>query len=107
MEVLKTVEGHRRVAVLGDVLEMGSFAEEEHRKLGKSVNAAADILITAGENAKFIAKGAKDAGMSEVISFDDTDAAAENIKNIVKDGDCILIKASRGMKFEKIYQKIK
>ncbi len=107
LEVLKTVEGHRRVAVLGDVLEMGSFAEEEHRKLGKSVNAAADILITAGENAKFIAEGAKDAGMSEVISFDDTDAAAENIKNIVKDGDCILIKASRGMKFEKIYQKIK
>lgn len=107
LEVLKTVKGHRRVAVLGDVLEMGSFAEEEHRKLGKSVNAAADILITAGENAKFIAEGAKDVGMSEVISFDDTDAAAENIKNIVKDGDCILIKASRGMKFEKIYQKIK
>lgn len=107
LEVLKTVEGHRRVAVLGDVLEMGSFAEEEHRKLGKSVNDAADVLITAGENAKFIAEGAKDAGMSEVISFDDTDAAAENIKNIVKDGDCILIKASRGMKFEKIYQKIK
>lgn len=107
LEVLKTVKGHRRVAVLGDVLEMGSFAEEEHRKLGKSVNDAADVLITAGENAKFIAEGAKDAGMSEVISFDDTDAAAENIKNIVKDGDCILIKASRGMKFEKIYQKIK
>lgn len=107
LEVLKTVEGHRRVAVLGDVLEMGSFAEKEHKKLGKSVNDAADVLITAGENAKFIAEGAKDAGMSEVISFDDTDAAAENIGNIVKDGDCILIKASRGMKFEKIYQKIK
>ena len=107
LEVLKTVEGHRRVAVLGDVLEMGSFAEEEHRKLGKSVNDAADVLITAGENAKFIAEGAKDAGMSEVISFDDTDAAAEKIREFIKDGDCILIKASRGMKFEKIYQKIK
>lgn len=107
LEVLKTVEGHRRVAVLGDVLEMGRFAEEEHKKLGKSVYDAADFLVCAGENAKFIAEGAKAAGMKDVAVFENTDAAAENIGKIIKDGDCVLIKASRGMKFEKIYQKIK
>ena len=45
--------------------------------------------------------------MRDVISFDDTDAAAKNILKYKKPGDCVLIKASRGMKFEKIYQKYK
>lgn len=107
LSVLKTVENHRRVAVLGDILEMGEYAEEEHKKLGESAFADADFLITAGENGKFIAEGAKAAGMSEVVSFENTDQAAEKICNYIKPGDCILIKASRGMKFEKIYQKIK
>ena len=107
LSVLKTVGDRRRVAVLGDILEMGAFAEEEHKKLGKAVFENADVLITAGKNAHFIAQGAKDAGMRDVISFDDTDAAAENILKYKKPGDCVLIKASRGMKFEKIYQKYK
>ncbi len=103
LSVLKSAENRRRVAVLGDILEMGSFSEEEHRKLGASVYDSADILVTAGKNARFIAEGAKAAGMREVYQFDNTDAAAESIREITDAGDCILIKASRGMKFEKIY----
>lgn len=107
LAVLKTVENKRRVAVLGDILEMGEFAEVEHKKLGAAAYETADVLITAGENGKFIAEGAKEAGMTEVISFNDTDSAALEILNYTKPGDCILIKASRGMKFEKIYEKYK
>ena len=107
LSVLKSVDGKRRVAILGDVLEMGEFAEPEHRKLGKSAYECADVLITAGENARFIAEGAKDLGMAEVVSFPDTDSCAGEIKKYIKSGDCILIKASRGMKFEKIYDKVK
>lgn len=107
LAVLKSVKNKRRVAVLGDVLEMGEYAESEHKKLGIAAFEAADVLITAGENGKFIAQGAKEAGMKNVISFDNTEAAANEILNYTKAGDCILIKASHGMKFEKIYEKYK
>ncbi len=105
--VLKSVGARRRMAILGDVLEMGEFAETEHRKLGKSAYECADVLITAGENARFIGEGAKELGMKNILSFPDTDTCAEEIKKHIKSGDCILIKASRGMKFEKIYDRIK
>ena len=107
MSVLKSVENKRRVAVLGDVLEMGEYAESEHKKLGVSAFECADVLLTAGENGKFIAQGAKEAGMKEVVSFDDTDSLAAEILDYTKAGDCILIKASHGMKFEKVYEKYK
>ena len=105
LSVLKSVKEKRRVAVLGDILELGDFSKEEHRKLGDSLYECADVLVTAGENAKFIADGANALGMKEVYEFDNTDEAARNIKSITKPGDCILIKASRGMRFEKIYEK--
>ncbi len=107
LKVLKSVEGKRRVAILGDVLEMGEFAEPEHRKLGKTALECADLLITAGENARFIGEGAKELGMEKVVSFPDTDTCASEVKKYIKPGDCVLIKASRGMKFEKIYDKVK
>ena len=107
LTVLKSVKNHRRVAVLGDILEMGEFAETEHKKLGEAAFKNADMLITVGENGRFIAEGAIAAGMQFVVSFDTTESAAEGIQNYTKPGDCILIKASRGMKFEKIYEKYK
>jgi len=103
LKVLGSVSGKRRVAVLGDVLEMGDFAPDAHYGLGKDVVNSADVLITAGKNAEFIAKGAKALDMSEVYSFADTDGACGFAKDYVKSGDAVLIKASRGMHFEKIY----
>lgn len=107
LAVLKTVEGMRRVAVLGDILEMGEYAEAEHKKLGAAAHENADVLITVGKNGRFIAEGAVSAGMTDVVSFDTTEAAAEGIFEYTKPGDCVLIKASRGMRFEKIYEKYK
>lgn len=104
--VLKASKNKRKVAVLGDVLEMGDFAPKAHYELGKDVLKSADILITAGENAKYIAKGAKDNGMEEVHSFNTTDEARVFCKKILQDGDAVLIKASRGMHFEEIYKEI-
>lgn len=107
LAVLKNVENRRRVAVLGDILELGDYSKEEHRRLGEAAKEACDLLITAGENARYIAEGAIGAGMTDVVCFDSTDAAAEGIRAFKKRGDCILIKASRGMKFEKIYESYK
>ena len=108
LAVLKTCEAKRRVAILGNILEMGEFSEKAHTDLGDSVlENNTDVLITAGENASYIGKRAKELGLLEVYSFGTTDEAADFAKEFVKEGDAILIKASRGMKFEKIYDKVK
>lgn len=93
----------RKAAVLGDMLELGDYSEKAHYDLGKEVfDNGIELLITAGKNAKLIAKGAKEYGVENVVSFDTTDELCNNIKNYIRDGDCVLIKASRGMHFEKI-----
>lgn len=105
LNVLGTEKG-RRVAVLGDVLELGEFAESAHRDIGRMCGGKADVLITAGENAKYIAEGAKEAGLAEVIYRPTTDEAAAMAAELVKDGDTVLVKASRGMHFEKVCEAI-
>lgn len=108
LEVLSYAEGRKKTAVLGDMLEMGEYAKDAHYEIGKAaVKYGVDLLITAGENGKCIARGAADAGMKNVVSFEDTASAAEYVKNAVKSGDAVLIKASHGMHFEKIYNIIK
>lgn len=108
LSVMSDCEAKRRIAVLGDVLEMGEFAKSAHTELGDDVlKNKTDALITAGENAAFIAKRAKELGMSEVYSFKTTDEAASFVSGFIRMGDVVLIKASHGMKFEKIYDKIK
>lgn len=93
----------RRVAILGDMQEMGEFAPEAHYRLGAEIiKNNVDMLITAGENARMIAKGAADKGFTNYKCFDKTLEAANYAKEAVKDGDCVLVKASHGMRFEEI-----
>jgi UDP-N-acetylmuramoyl-tripeptide--D-alanyl-D-alanine ligase len=107
LKVLASTDASRKIAILGDVLEMGEFAPKAHYDLGKSVvESGADMLITVGENAAHIAQGAKDIGMENVVSFNKTAEAQSFCADAVKDGDAVLIKASRGMHFENIYKAI-
>lgn len=109
LKVLSGMNCKRKVAVLGDMLEMGTFAPDAHRNIGIfAAKSKADIVVTVGENAKYIADGAISAGMSRqtVISFEKTDDAADKINDIVTDADAVLIKASRGMHFENIVSQI-
>ncbi|MEE0944487.1 MAG: UDP-N-acetylmuramoyl-tripeptide--D-alanyl-D-alanine ligase [Clostridia bacterium] len=99
LEVLAKSKG-RRVAVLGDVLELGDFAKETHLNMGIVCGGRADVVITAGNNAKYIAEGAKSAGVKEVLYYPTTEEAAQAAAKMIKDGDTVLVKASRGMKFE-------
>ena len=83
---------------------MGEYAKDAHYKLGEAVTQNnIDLLLTAGENAKFIAEGAK---IGEVYSFNTTDELVSNISKFIKDNDTVLVKASRGMHFEKVVDKI-
>ncbi len=107
LKVLSTAESKRKIAILGDVLEMGDFAQQAHYDLGKDVvESGADMLITAGENMKHLAQGARDNGMENVVTFDKTLEVCNFAKEEIKSGDAVLIKASHGMHFEEVYNTI-
>lgn len=98
----------RRIAILGDILEMGGFAPKAHYDLGEDVaSAGIDMLITVGENAAKMADGARDAGMTNVISYEKTNDILGDLPELLKDGGSVLVKASHGMHFEKITNAIK
>lgn len=96
----------RKAAVLGDMLEMGSYASEAHYAVGEFAAKKLDLLITAGEEAKQIAKGARDSGLKEVYDFKTTEEAMCFAKTMLKAEDCVLVKASHGMHFDKIVKEI-
>lgn len=103
LKVMKHSLKERKVAVLGDILEMGEYAHDAHFNLGKTVaGMGIDFLITAGENAQLIADGAKQSGMMNVVSYPTTEALVKEINTLVKPGDCILVKASHGMEFYRV-----
>lgn len=108
LNVQKYTDKQRRAAILGDVLEMGDFAEKAHYDMGVyAAECGVDMLVTVGENARHIAEGARSAGMRDIVSYDDTDSAVRDIRSLVHPGDSVLVKASHGMEFYKIADAIK
>lgn len=106
LDILRLNEsGERRVACLGDMLELGTISEKAHLGIGKVVyEYGIDCLITIGERAMFIADGAVLAGMDKknVYSFKTKEDAYKNLPKILKEKDVILLKASRGMRLEQV-----
>ena len=98
----------RRIAVLGDMKELGEGSELMHTRMGQYLSGKVDILITVGDLGRKIAEGAFD-GVSEVYSINGGDgydvSGAERLKSIIREGDAVLFKASRSMAFEKIIEK--
>ncbi len=101
LSVLSDIKAERKIAVLGDVLEMGDFAEKALYDIGEKMPKT-DILVTVGDIAYHIARGAKNAEIGETVSFGEVSEAIEFLENTVKEGDAVLVKASRGMHFERI-----
>ena len=98
----------RKIAVLGDMFELGDFAEELHKKVGKEVvKNNIDILIACGENARYIADVAREKMDKEnVYILRKTEEIKPLLEKIVKNNDVILFKASNGMKFYKIAEEV-
>ena len=110
LEYMNTMKANRRIAVLGDVLETGEFAKELHEKIGEVVcKNNIDILICNGENSKYIIQRAKEQGMNKdnIYYLENREDIVDLIKQIVEPNDVILFKASNGMKFFEIAEKIK
>ncbi len=100
----------RRVAVLGDMLELGEREVEFHLQAGRQVAKLGwDELVTVGSLSKHMVEGALGAGMkkNQIFSFDDSDEAAEKIESLIQEGDLVLVKGSRKIKTEKIVERLK
>ncbi len=99
----------RKIAVFGDMLELGSYTEDGHRLVGKKVfEAGVDELIAVGERARDIGRGAQEVGMKEesIFYFPNSDEAKTFVKERIKEGDLILVKGSQGARMEKIVKEI-
>ena len=107
LEYLAGLNGGNKIAVLGDIKEVGDFSQEIHTNVGTEVaKNKIDYLITVGKEAKYIAEGAMDAGMDpdRVFAYKTNIQATMRLKEIAQKGDKILIKASNSMKFGEIYE---
>ena len=110
IEYLGKIANYKKIAVLGDMLELGEFSERLHRQVGEVVaKEKLDCLICVGEESKYIIDEAIKNGMErqKVIYLNNNDEAILKLKEIMKEGNVsILIKASNGMNFQKIYNGI-
>jgi len=95
---------NRKIAILGDMMELGKFSAEEHRKVGKEVSKIANILITVGPRARLIGEEAVKDGMpSEYVkSFDSSTDAIPYVVSLVRAGDIVLVKGSQSPRLERI-----
>ena len=96
----------RRIAVLGDMLELGVCTQAEHYRIGRIAAENADMLFAFGPNADRVASGALTGGMPQerIGSFTDRDALTAELKRMAKPGDVLRFKGSRGMRMEKILE---
>ncbi len=101
LDLLTELPG-RRIALLGDMLELGAAEEEGHRRVGQRAATACDLLLTVGPRALSIAEAACRAGATEVRHLGSAGQAIETLRDELREGDYVLIKASRAMVFEEV-----
>lgn len=94
----------RRIAALGDMLELGRFSIDEHKRLGKKVAKVCDVLVAVGLRGKFFAEAALKArmGKRKVFVFENSGEAAGFLKDKIKKGDVVLVKGSQGVRMERV-----
>jgi UDP-N-acetylmuramoyl-tripeptide--D-alanyl-D-alanine ligase len=98
----------RRVAVLGDMAELGDGSAAAHAEVGRrAAELGIDHLFAVGRNARDIAASARQGGLRNVIEISEVEAATQAVKDFARPGDAILIKASRAMRLERISEQLR
>ena len=97
---------NRRVAILGDMFEMGEYAEFAHRQVGKFAANNMDVMVAIGKDAEYIVKELIETGVNpeNLYHFNTKEEAIDRLDNIIKENDVVLVKASRGMHLEKVVE---
>jgi UDP-N-acetylmuramoyl-tripeptide--D-alanyl-D-alanine ligase len=108
LRALKALPARRRIAVLGEMLELGAFHKQGHREVGEVAAETVDLLIVVGEGAMAIAEGALAAGMpsERVVRFATLEEAQRAWQEWLRAGDVVLLKASRAIGLERLLEPI-
>lgn len=101
LNLLQDLEG-RRLAVLGDMLELGRAEEVSHRLVGRRVADVADLLVAVGTRSRWLAEEAEEVGMTAVYTVDTPTQAIDILRPLIQAGDYVLVKGSLGMQMESI-----
>jgi UDP-N-acetylmuramoyl-tripeptide--D-alanyl-D-alanine ligase len=98
----------RRIAVIGDMLELGEREHEFHRESGAAIPPSVDVVIAVGPRSQSLLDGARSSGFADdrLHHFDKAEEAGEFLKDFIRDGDLVLIKASRGIGLDKIVSQL-
>jgi len=106
LETLSAIKWNgRKVAILGNMNELGSYTQEGHLQVGEVAGKVVDFLVAVGDNAEYLARGAGKLGLSKdkVITFKTTDEVIAQLDKLLSAGDLVLVKASQNkMRFENI-----
>jgi UDP-N-acetylmuramoyl-tripeptide--D-alanyl-D-alanine ligase len=99
----------RRVAVIGDMLELGERELDYHRDSGRAIPDAVDVVMAVGKRSASLLDGARQAGFAEerLLHFDDAESAGGFLQSFVREGDLVLLKASRGVGLDKAVAMLK
>jgi UDP-N-acetylmuramoyl-tripeptide--D-alanyl-D-alanine ligase len=109
LNTLQTLEkAKRKIAVLGDMMELGAHSSEAHKEIGTLAAKSCNILVAVGIRSRRIAEAAMDSGMSEknIYQFDSAPEAGNFIQNTIAEGDIILVKGSQSMRMEQVVKEI-
>lgn len=109
LNLLSELDATRKVAVLGDILELGDFEDEGHRIVGRRAASVVQQLVSVGPKARIITEAALESGMREdqVIAFEQKTEAMEQLPAIIQPGDFVLVKGSRGVKMEDVVEAVR
>jgi UDP-N-acetylmuramoyl-tripeptide--D-alanyl-D-alanine ligase len=103
LNLLAELEG-RKVAVLGDMLELGQYEKQGHEMVGVRAAEVTDILVTVGKLGHMIAAAAQETGFGSenITEFENQDEVIKYLKNLLKQGDVVLVKGSHGIRMDRI-----
>lgn len=105
LKAIKDFSGYRKIAILGDMLELGDYTESGHQEVGSyAVEVGVDMLIAVGKFGNFLIAGAEKAGLSadNIFYFKNSDEAVIEIEKKIQAGDLVLIKGSQGARMDKV-----
>jgi UDP-N-acetylmuramoyl-tripeptide--D-alanyl-D-alanine ligase len=106
---IETEKPFRKIAIFGDMLELGAYSEAGHREVGSAIaKAKFNLLLTVGERSRDIGRGAKETGMSEekIFNFSHNKEAGSFAQEQIKEGDLLLIKGSQGARMEQVVKEL-
>ncbi len=108
LETIEKLEAPRKIAILGDMLELGEYCEKGHKEVGKNIPKSVSLIFTYGTKSKIIAQQANKSGMKEenIFHFENINELIKSLKNIIQNEDIILVKGSRAMHMEKVVREI-